>query len=637
MTRMIGIRLSWAKEWLKIGSCWLLLMAIHSVISAQDFDFLSPEKAFSLSVQVSGPNELSIQFEIAPEYYLYKKSLSVTATGSGEANLGELEIPPGEMKDDLNFGRTEVYHRFVAITVPIRHAKGRFQIEVNSQGCAEKGICYPPQTQSYWVELMAWGGARDSVSPVQSTPNATSLTGQLGVGAPSTDSDRTAATTPDLQSNDDSIQRLLIGKNVWAIVSAFLVAGLLLSLTPCVLPMVPILSSVLMRERQVEGEGTRTSKWSGFKLSLAYVLGMALVYAGLGVVAGMVGEGLAGYFQHAWVWVAFAALMVLLSLSMFGVYELQLPYFLRNKLNQGLQRLPGGAWTRSFAMGGFSALLVSPCVAAPLAAALVYVSQTRDVVMGGIALFVMAVGMGMPLLIVGATSDRWLPKSGAWMVRIKHLFGFVMLGMASWVLSPLWSSARTAHLVNLVLVTVVLIYIVVWWRSVHPQRSNERWIALMVGFGLVGLASLLSWNAWENKTWTDQWLALKGQQRLSMQRIQTNRELQSVLQSGNEWVMLDFYADWCVSCKEMEAFTFSNQAVQQRLAGSRVLQVDVTKNTTSDQELLRRFGLFGPPGLILFDPSGQEIGRVVGFKKAEDFVKILDERKWAPPSMHSAQ
>jgi thiol:disulfide interchange protein DsbD len=353
------------------------------------------------------------------------------------------------------------------------------------------------------------------------------------------------------------------------VVGVFFLAGVLLSLTPCVLPMVPILSSIIV------GQKERVSRGRGFLLALAYSQGMALVYTGLGVAAGLLGQGLAAYLQHPWVVLAFAALMVLLALSMFGLYELRLPVAVQSWLGEGSNRLPGGRFVSVFAMGVVSALIVSPCVSAPLAGALLYISQTRDVVLGGGALYAMAWGMSLPLLLVGVSAGSLLPRAGAWMTAVKALFGVLMLGMAVYVARPAWPYLKTQVL------------------GMEAPASAHRSV-------------------------------------LPFKRVHSLAELDAAVaqaRADGRAVMLDFYADWCVSCIEMERDTFTDALVQSRLKGVVLLQADVTLNSADDRALMQRFGLFGPPGILFFNAQGEEQAgaRVIGFQNAQAFLRSLQK------------
>jgi thiol:disulfide interchange protein DsbD len=420
---------------------------------------------------------------------------------------------------------------------------------------------------------------------------------------------------PAPQSELGGIASMLQGGRLLAIVPAFVLLGLGLAFTPCVLPMVPILSSIIVGEGQV-------ARSRGFILSLAYSLGMAIVYTILGVAAGLVGEGLSAALQNPWVLGAFALLIVAMALSMFGVYQLQLPAALQTRLAGASGRQAPGKLAGVFAMGAISALIVGPCVAAPLAGALVYISQTRDVVIGGAALFAMAIGMSIPLLLVGLSAGSLLPRAGAWMDAVKRFFGVLMLAMALWLVAPVIPGAAQM----LLWAALLLGY------GFYLLRARGHWAAMALGAAvallgalqLVGVAS----GGRDALAPLAHLRAGAAQPPLAFTRIKTVGQLDAALaRTGGKTAMLDFYADWCVSCKEMEKLTFIDPAVKAKLANTVLLQVDVTANDADDKAMLKRFGLFGPPGIILFDRAGREIGdsRVIGYQDARKFLASLEK------------
>jgi thiol:disulfide interchange protein DsbD len=436
-----------------------------------------------------------------------------------------------------------------------------------------------------------------------------------------------AAKLAPIENAESHVVALLKGGNFWEIVLAFLGAGMLLALTPCVLPMIPIISGIIV------GEGHHLTRTRSFVLSLAYVLGMALMYAGAGVAAGLSGTLLSSALQNAWVLGAFALIFVVLALSMFGFYELQLPTALQSRLADASNRVGGGKLGGVFAMGALSAIIVGPCVAAPLAGALLYIGKTRDVVLGGSALFAMAIGMGVPLLLVGLSAGTLLPKAGAWMNAVKKSFGVMLLGMAIWVVSPLLPTA-----VVMLAVSVLLIVSAIYMHAMdplppHAHGPHRFWkgvgviclvagIALLVGV-LSGSRDILQPLAGLRVATPAS--AAPAAQAAQFERVKSLAELESRLSAANKPAMLDFYADWCVSCKEMERYTFSDPAVQARFSGMLLLQADVTANDEQDKALLKRFSLYGPPGIIFFDARGKELAdvRVVGYQESGDFLKTL--------------
>ena len=542
------------------------------------------------------------------------------------------------MKYDETFQKNvETYRNAVTILVPVEQAGAEFRLVVTSQGCADAGLCYPPMQSAAAIGLTGFGGAGTArVEPPGSSSGGTS---------PAT----SASTTPTAPEAT-GIDAVLRGGSFWPIVGAFFIAGLLLSLTPCVLPMLPIVSSIIVGQADsgsrpaLAGAGAGSgitsagpSRGRGFALAAAYSFGMAVVYTAFGVAAGLAGEGLAAALQNPWVLGAFALGLVALSLSMFGVYELQLPSSISSRINDAARKLPGGKAAGVFAMGGVSALIVSPCVAAPLAGALLYLSQTRDVWLGGTALFSLAAGMSVPLLLVGASAGALLPRAGAWMVEVKAAFGVLLLGVALWTVQPILPGPLALALWGLLALGAAGL-LVMRARTIAPAPASAdapprlAWRqAVAALLGLVGVLQVV--GAASGATDPLQPLARfsagsdidasPGMPRF--QPVRSVDELDAVLRTAGRPVMLDFYADWCVSCKEMERFTFTDPAVQKKLAGALLLKADVTANNADDRALLKRFSLFGPPGTIFFDAAGKEIraARVIGYENSRRFVETL--------------
>jgi thioredoxin:protein disulfide reductase len=421
--------------------------------------------------------------------------------------------------------------------------------------------------------------------------------------------------------------------NTALVIGLFMLLGLGLAFTPCVLPMMPILSSIIV------GRGGPVSKARGFSLALAYSLGMALVYTAFGVASALAGEGLGAALQNVWVLGGFAVVLAIFSLSMFGVYELQMPASLQNKLTQASQGFQGGQHLGVFAMGGISSLIVGPCVAAPLAGALVYISQTRDVVLGGTALFSMAVGMSVPLLLLGLSAGALLPRAGAWMTHVKHAFGVMLLAVAVWMVAPvlpMWV---------VMLLTAGVLVVAAWClgafkaipKPAQPLRKVAKGLGLLLG--VFAVAQVVGAGS-GGRDLTRPLAHLGSTQKhvagseLKFQPIATLAELDEVVRTSSRPVMLDFYADWCVACKEFEKFTFTDEAVRQKMAGLTLLRVDVTANNENDKALLRKYTLFGPPAMLFFAPAGGELpgSRVIGFQDARTFAAHLDRVDAMEPS-----
>lgn len=581
---------------LAVQAAALLLLAFSLLFAAgtarAEEEFLDPNIAFKFSARMADPQTIAVTYEIADKYYMYRERFAFTATG---ATLGAPQMPAGKVKYDETFQKeVETYRKFITITIPVQ-ADGMFTLKAVSQGCADAGLCYSPQEAT--TRLVGGGGG-----PAMSMPRAA---GPVGLATP-------AAPAPE--SELSGIASVLGGGKLLVILPAFMLLGLGLAFTPCVLPMVPILSSIIV------GEGAQAKRSRGFILSVAYSLGMAIVYTALGVAAGLVGEGLAATLQNPWVLGAFALLMVGMALSMFGFYTLQLPAGLQTRLAGASGRQSSGKLAGVFAMGAISALIVGPCVAAPLAGALVYISQTRDVLIGGAALFAMAVGMSIPLLLVGISAGSLLPRAGSWMEAVKKFFGVLMLAMALWLVSPVIPPAAQ----------------MIGWTALflgygfYLLRSYRHFAAMAVGaaFAILGAIQLVGVATGGRDALAP--LAHLGvgapQHGLAFKRIKTVEQLDAALaNTGGKTVMLDFYADWCVSCKEMEKLTFVDERVQAKLDNTLLLQVDVTANDEADKAMLKRFTLFGPPAIILFDNAGREIadGRVIGYQAPDKFLNSL--------------
>ncbi len=615
MTTMTAFLLRWL-------ALLLLLINATLALAATGVEFLPPEQAFRFSARALDARHVEVAFDVAEGYYMYREQFAFAADGAG-VRLGPARVPPGKVKFDETFGKqVETYRGRVVIAVPVEAAPAGFTLSVTSQGCADAGLCYPPMQSAARVQLAGFGGdGRVSV--------------QADAGADTTPVAASTAVPGAAASNDSGIEGALRSGRLWVVMGVFFVAGLLLSFTPCVLPMLPILSSIIVGQT-----GAATSRSRGLSLALSYSLGMALVYTALGVAAGLAGEGLAAALQNPWVLSGFALLLGLLALSMFGFYELQLPAFLRDRLDARASRIQGGRWAGVFAMGGLSALIVSPCVAAPLAGALVYISQTRDVVLGGSALFSLAAGMSVPLLLVGASAGALLPRAGAWMESVKRFFGVLLLGAAWWILSPeLPGPVAVAGWGVLLLVAACLLG--AFDRLVDAAGAGARLgkalgVALVVlgAAQIVGAAAgssdalqpLLRFAQKAPAAGTDvaTGIAAAGEAP-HFRRVSDVAELDAAVRSAGRPVMLDFYADWCVSCKEMERFTFNDPRVRARLDKALLLQVDVTRNTAADRELLKRFNLFGPPGMLFFDAQGRELAsqRVIGYQDAAQFLGSL--------------
>ncbi len=602
----------------------LFFLCCASVASAAQPALLEPEQAFRFSARVLDSSNIEVRYQIAEGYYLYRERFAFAAEPVG-VKLGAAQIPEGKKKKDEFFGEVQTHRGELKIIVPVTAAAdGKVSLTATSQGCADVGVCYVPMDSK--IQLAMAGGAAVAGSVREGGDPLARLLGQADSGKP-------AATTA--LAEDSRIAGLFQG-GFWLLLASFFGFGLLLSFTPCVLPMIPILSGIIV------GRGQPVTRMHGFTLSVAYVLGMAITYAIAGVAAGLSGAMLSAALQNPWVLGSFALVFVMLALSMFGLYELQLPTALQSRLTEISNRLPGGQYTGVFAMGVLSALIVGPCVAAPLAGALLYISQSRDGVLGGAALFAMALGMGVPLLAVGASAGALLPKAGPWMDTIKRFFGVLLLALAIYLVSPVIPLAA-----QMLAWAALLIVSAVYLRVIDPLPPHAHGFQrFSKGVGVIALLAGTAFLVGAFSGAKDILQPLSGLMardgvapagptgRTSgaplFKRVTTGAELDAEIKAAaasGKPLLLDFYADWCVSCKEMEHLTFTDAQVKQRLSGMIKVQADVTANNAEHQALLKRFRLFGPPGIVFFDKNGKEINglRVIGFQNAEKFAGVLDE------------
>lgn len=581
--------------------------------TARAADPIAPEQAFAMRAQALDAQTVEVVFTITKGYYLYGNKFRFEAEPEAVV-LGTADKPPGQIKQDPFFGEVETHRGELRLLLPVSTSAGKrqFTLTAISQGCWDGGICYPPTRQQAAIDLDA---PPQGASPVSAVGGfAARLGAQPAAEAP-----------PEAAATDDSwrIAGLLQGASVPLILVSFFGFGLLLAFTPCTFPMIPILSGIIV------GHGHALSRARALLLSLAYVLGMAVTYALAGVAAGMTGTLLSAALQNVWVLSAFALVFVLLSLSMFGFYELQLPSALQSRLADRAGQRRGGHLGGTALMGVLSALIVGPCVAAPLAGALLYIARTGDALLGGSALFVMALGMGAPLLLLGVAARSVLPRVGPWMEGVRKAFGVLLLGVAVWLLMPV-----LPPLVTMLAWAALLLFSAIFLHALDPLPPHSPgWLRFWKACGvllLIGGAALLVGALAGSRDPLQPLAVLRAQAAgpavsTRFEPVGSIAELEARLATADRPVLLDFYADWCVSCKEMERFTFADPQVAARMERMLLLKADVTANSDEHKALLKRFNLFGPPGILFFDPQGKERPelRVVGYMKAEAFSAVL--------------
>ena len=596
-----------------LGLLWAVSMLGTAAQAASPWDtaakndgFLPPDQAFRVSASADGPSRVRINWVIAQGYYLYQSRLKFATTTAGYT-LGKPELPAGDIKQDEYFGKQVVYHVELVARLPVTRTAAAGQdvtVNVTYQGCATAGLCYPPITKPFTISLPPANHAGIAI-------------GAAGAGGSVAGGGGTAA--QPFVAEQDRLARMIRTGGFAAIIATFFGLGLLLSFTPCMLPMVPILSGL------IAGQGSKVTTGRAFSLSLTYVLGMSLTYTIAGAAFAAAGKQVQAVFQQPWIILVFAAMFIALALSMFGFYTLQVPAAIQTRLSGSSNRQQAGTFGGVAIMGALSALIVTACVAPALVGALLVISQGGDVVRGAVALFAMSLGMGAPLLVIGTSAGRLLPKAGPWMDTVKQLVGALMLGVAAWMIARLVSDriALLLYAVPLIAVFIVL------WRPRHQGAARLLGRTAAVAAGLY--AVLLGVGAARGAT--DPWrpLSLPGPSaavEVSFARVANLAELDRAVSAAaaqGRAVMLDFYADWCTSCKEMERYTFTNPQVRQALSHLTLLRADVTANNADDQAMLKRFGIFGPPTIAFYGNDGHERSayRVVGYMQAPAFSQVL--------------
>ncbi|CAG1771929.1 Thiol:disulfide interchange protein DsbD [uncultured bacterium] len=562
-------------------------------------DLLSPEQAFQFFAEVKTVNTVQVSWKIAQGYYLYREKVQLELLNATDVKIGQFEIPHGIPKDDEAFGKVEIFYDELTFDLPLSRmhsAAQTIKLKADFQGCAERGVCYPPMTKQLDLAL----------------PELTTTTQKTDI--------------KPVQSEQDAIVDSLKHDSFIVTLFSFFGFGLLLSLTPCIFPMIPILSGIIV------GHGHRISGMRAFFLSLSYVVASAMTYTVFGILAALFGENLQTLFQQPWIIGLFSAIFVVLSLSMFGFYNLQLPTFIQTKLHNSTVRHQDGSLWGAAIMGALSSLIVGPCVAAPLAGALIFIGQTGDALLGGSALFALGLGMGVPLLLLGASAGRLLPKAGEWMNAVKAVFGVIMLAVAVWMLERVISPTVSMLLWAMLLIIPSIYLSAIDSLPEHATGWRKLWKGLglmMLVYGVLLLIGLSMGNS--NPLQPLQGFATASakpaEQGLQFKRIRSIAELETELKQANgKRVMLDFYADWCISCKEMEAYTFTDSKVKQALKDFVLLQADVTENNEDDKALLAKYNLVGPPATLFFGANQQEQSgnRVIGYQDAKTFLNSLE-------------
>lgn len=581
---------------LKFLSCLSFWFA-GQAFAVDSADLLPPDQAFQLTSKVKKADRLLLFWDIANGYYLYRHKLKFVSVTPG-IKVGEQSLSASQTKHDEFFGDVEIYrdHLEAEITLQRQDPKlDKLMLEVTFQGCADLGVCYMPIQKTISFDLsdesFNWWGTT-------STPDKI---------------------TPFISEQNRIAASLKTG-SVWLIALSFLGFGILLAFTPCIFPMLPILSGIVV------GQGTSLNTRRAFWLSLSYVFASALTYTVFGVLAGLFGSNLQALFQEPWVIIAFSGIFVLLALSMFGGFQVQIPLFIQTKVMAISSKQRGGNLWGAMMMGMFSALAIGPCVTAPLTGALIYIGQTGDAYLGGMALFALGIGMGIPLIIIGTYAGKLLPRAGAWMNITKFIFGIGLLAVAVWLLSRILPPVATLALWSLLVIFPVML--MMWkkhWKGAGLLAAAYGiflWVGVSTNQQPDALRPLLCSVA----------VACKEQLSLTLKfnKIGSVEELQQILSDAhakNQWLMLDFYADWCPSCQEMALYTFADPKVRAALSQVVLVQADVTQNSPTDQALLKQFNLIGPPAILFFGPDQQERNayRVVGYLKADKFLDIINQ------------
>lgn len=583
---------------------WLLLFIFCVVSTVTQAEPLPAAEVFQVEAKKVDPNTFVVQWDIKPGYFLYSDRISVTAPADSNIHLGTLRFPPTLTKTDKRGHAYTVYRNQLSIPVAILgNTPGETLLELHYQGCSDDGFCYPPETKH--IKL--------------------AIDDQLALSMVDLEQSQTTvkASAASEEHNENSIAQVFANHNWAMILLIFFGFGLLLSFTPCILPMVPVLSGIII------GHGKEVTTRKAFFLSLSYVLSMSVTYAAVGAIVAMLGTNLQISMQSPWAISIFSLIFILLALSMFGFYEFKLPAAWQAKIAGSSSSQRGGHYIGAAIMGCLSTLILSPCVTAPLIGVLTYIAQTGNVLLGALTLFFLSLGMGTPLLLIGTSAGKWLPRSGNWMNAVKAFFGVLLLGVAIYLMERILPSGLT-----MVLWACLLIFSGIYTGALTHSITNQQKFCqgigiILLGYGLLILvgASMGSNNPLQPLNNLPQ--ATAAQSPISTQPNTIANVQEAIEEAKGKPVMLDFYADWCASCKVMEATTLKDRRVEELLSHFQVIKIDVTANNAENKALMRQFNVIAPPTFVFFNSQGEEMKqlKLVGEISAEEFIKTVQQIK----------
>lgn len=590
---------------------FLLIILCNLFISAgfaAENEPLPAEQAFIFKTSINQENQLELNWLIADGYYLYRDQIKINPGLDNQVPLGSFAMPPGKVKQDTIRGSYQVYHNSVQILIPLKGKEQRLDLNIRYQGCSEAGFCYAPINQTLKVNLA-------NVHPPEDL-SLYLMTAQMPAAR--------------YISEQESVQNIFVEKSFTVVVLSFLGFGLLLAFTPCVLPMIPILSGIIMGHRK-----RQLTTFKTFCLSLSYVLGMAVTYAAAGMVVALIGSRIQTELQRPWVIIIFSAIFVLMALSLFGLYKIQLPVRWQQRLTLLSNRQKGGNYIGVFLMGSISSLIATPCISPPLVGVLAYIAQTGNVWLGAIALLALGIGMGIPLLLLGLSAGKLLPKAGPWMEMVERIMGILMLAFAIWMLSRILPGPFTLFL------WAVLLICMAFFMGTFSYVSQEKQflkrglgavifiygIILIIGAALGNNNPLHPWENWaihEKIDGRPQFLTLKNMEELNQTLLEAKAQ--------NKPVLIDFYADWCESCIRMERYVLTNPEIKETLSQYVLLRADITRNTEFDQALLKRFHVIAPPTFVFFSAEGKlQSEQIIGEVSITQFLAHLNRVKDKEP------